>query len=154
MQARLVEATPAKCAAGHVALAAPAVLFLGWLWLDLALLVIPLRSPPAAYLLGAVSYVFLVLLPLGYGAHRLVTSFPGLFQQAGWVVHPLEPLGPSEQYSAKFTYVSRERARTGARRILLRVAQGWVYLEIGAVLAGAVAMVPLFFSAVEYGFGR
>ena len=154
VKAHLVEATPPAGGWGHWLLSAPAICFLGWLWLDLFGVLSPIQSRPLDLLLGALAYVFLVLLPFGYGAHRLVTSFPGLFQQAGWTVQPLEPLKPQDQYTVKYLCLTKERAVTDGKRVLLRVAQGWVYLEIGAILVSAVAMVPLFFSAVEFGFGR
>ena len=154
VKAHLVEATPDAGGWGHWILAAPAICFLGWLWLDLFGILSPLQSRPVDFLLGVLVYVFLILLPFGYGAHRFVTTFPGIFQQAGWTVQPLEAVKPEEQHIVRYVGVTRERAGTDGRRILLRAAQGWVYLEIGAILAGAVAMVPLFFSAVEFGFGR
>lgn len=149
--ARLVEATPGAYGWGHWALSAPLVLFMGWLWVDMfgAITSIPWR--PMAFLFGALVYILLILPPVGYGAHRFVTSFPRLFQQAGWTVHPLESLRPAEQYTVKYVFTERERAATDSRRVLLRVAQGLVYVEIGAILAGFIAMVPLFFSAIEYG---
>lgn len=154
VKAHLVEATPGAGGWGHWVLSAPAISFLGWLWLDLFGIFSPIQSRPVELLLGTLAYVVFILLPLGYGAHRFVTSFPGIFQQAGWTVQPMEPLKPEEQHSVKYVCSSRERAVTDSKRILLRVAQGWVYLEIAAILIGAVAMVPLFFSAVEFGFGR
>ena len=36
----------------------------------------------------------------------------------------------------------------------MRAAQGWVYLEIAAIFIGAIAMIPIFFSVSEFGFGR
>ena len=153
VKARLVEATPVGGAWGHWVLASPAICFLGWLWLDLFGILSPIHSRPVDLLLGALIYIILILLPLGYGAHRFVTSFPAVFQQAGWNVQPVEPVKPGEQHIVRYVGITRERAGTDGRRILLRVAQGWVYLEIAAILVGAVAMVPLFFSAVEFGFG-
>ena len=153
VQAHLVEATPGGGAWGHWVLASPAICFLGWLWLDLFGIISPIDSRPIDLLLGALIYIIVILLPFGYGAHRFITSFPGVFQQAGWNVQPLEPVKPEEQHIVRYVGITRERAATDGRRILLRVAQGWVYLEIAAVLVGAVAMVPLFFSAVEFGFG-
>ncbi len=153
VKAHLVEATPRGVAWGHWVLASPAICFLGWLWLDLFGIISPFQSRPVDLLLGAFIYAIFILLPLGYGAHRLVTSFPGVFQQAGWDVEPLEPVKPEEQHIVRYVCITRERAGIDGRRILMRVAQGWVYLEIAAVLAGAVVMVPLFFSAVEFGFG-
>ncbi len=154
MRAHLVEATPGAGGRGHWVLSAPAIFFIGWLWLDLFRILSPFEARTIDLLLGALAYVVLILLPFGYGAHRFVTSFPGIFQQAGWTVQPLEPVSPEEQHVVRYICASRERAETNGKRILLRVAQGWVYLEIGAILVGAVAMVPLFFSAVEFGFGR
>ncbi|MCY3899392.1 MAG: hypothetical protein OXF86_12505 [Caldilineaceae bacterium] len=153
VKAHLVEATPQGVAWGHWVLASPAICFLGWLWLDVFGIITPFQSRAVDLLLGALVYAIFILLPLGYGAHRFVTSFPGVFQQAGWNVEPLEPVKPEEQHIVKYSCITRERAGTDGRRILMRVAQGWVYLEIAAVLTGAVAMVPLFFSAVEFGFG-
>ncbi|MDE0200289.1 MAG: hypothetical protein OXK78_18935 [Caldilineaceae bacterium] len=154
VKAHLVEATPGAGGWGHWVLSAPAICFLGWLWLDVFGILSPFQSRPVDLLLGTLTYVVLILLPFGYGAHRLVTSFPGIFQQAGWTVQPMEPVKPEEQHIVRYIGITRERAETDGRRILLRVAQGWVYLEIGAILVSAVAMVPLFFSAVEFGFGR
>lgn len=148
-----MEATPGGGAWGHWVLASPVICFLGWIWLDLFVIFSPFHSRPVDLFLGAFIYIILILLPLGYGAHRFVTSFPGVFQQSGWNVQPLEPVKPEEQHIVRYVGISRERAGTDGRRILLRVAQGWVYLEIAAILVGAVAMVPLFFSAVEFGFG-
>jgi hypothetical protein len=34
------------------------------------------------------------------------------------------------------------------------VAQGWVFLEMAAILIGAVVMIPLYFSARDFGFGQ
>ena len=154
VKARLVEMTPGANGWGYWILSAPTVIFLGWLWVDLFAFVTSIPSRPLDLLLGALVYIVCIILPFGYGAHRLITTFPRLFQQAGWTVHPLEPLRPAEQYTTKYVFVSQERAATDIGRILLRVAQGWVYLEITIVLVGAVVMVPLFFSAVEFGFGR
>lgn len=153
VRARLVEMTPGADGFSYWILSAPMIVFLGWLWVDLFEL-FSVASRPVGLTLGVMTYIALILLPFGYGAHRLVTSFPGIFQRAGWTVHPLAPLRPAEQYSVKYIVVSRERAATNVRRILLRVAQGWVYLEIAIVLFGALAIAPLYFSAVEFGFGR
>ena len=154
VRAHLVEATPGGGGWGHWVLSAPAIFFIGWFWLDLFRILSPFQARTIDLPLGALAYVVLILLPFGYGAHRFVTSFPGIFQQAGWTVQPLEPVRPEEQHIVRYICASRERAETDGRRFLLRVAQGWVYLEIGAILVGAVVMVPLFFSAVEFGFGR
>jgi hypothetical protein len=34
------------------------------------------------------------------------------------------------------------------------VAQGWVFIEMAAILIGAVVMLPLYLSALEFGFGQ
>ncbi len=154
VQARLVETTPRANGWEYWILAAPTILFFGWLWVDLFGLFSPIPWQPLELLLGALAYILLILLPFGYGAHRLVTSFPRVFQQAGWTVRPLEPIRPAEWYAVKYVFTAQERAVTDRRRIWLRVAQGWVYLEVGAILIGSMAMVPLFFSAIEFGFGR
>ncbi|MCY4089908.1 MAG: hypothetical protein OXF62_03740 [Caldilineaceae bacterium] len=153
VRARLVEMTPGANGFYYWILSAPVIFFLGWLWVDLVELV-SVASRPVGLTLGAATFVALVILPFGYGAHRLVTSFPGLFQRAGWTVHPLAQLRPAEQYTVKYIVVSRERAATDVPRVLLRVAQGWVYLEIAIVLIGALALPPLYLSAIEFGLGR
>ncbi len=38
-------------------------------------------------------------------------------------------------------------------RLWLRAAQGWVYWEIFVILAGALVAIPLFYSAMDFGFG-
>ena len=153
VQAHLVEATPGAGGWVHWILSAPGICFFGWLWIDLFGLFSPIQSRPLDLFLGALAFVLFILLPLGYGAHRLVTSFPRVFQQAGWTVLPRETVRTEELPGVRYIFATRERGVTDGRRILLRVAQGWVYLEIGAVLVGFVVMVPLFFSAVEFGFG-
>lgn len=153
VQARLVEATPGAGGLGHWVLAAPGICFLGWLWLDFFSLFSPIEPRPLELIIGALAFIALVLVPFGYGAHRIVTSFPSIFQQAGWTVNPLERVEPAEQHSVRYVAHTKERAATDGMRVWLRVAQGWVYLEITAILVGAVAMIPLFFSAVEFGFG-
>jgi hypothetical protein len=154
VQSDLVEATPQAGGWGHWILSAPGIGFIGWLWLDLFSIFSPIDSRPIELVLGVLAFVILILFPFGYGAHRLVTSFPRMFQQAGWTVLPRETVRPQELHNVRYEFTTRERAVTDGRRIMLRVAQGWVYLEIGAILVGFVAMVPLFFSAIEFGFGR
>ena len=117
VQARLVEATPRANGWGYWVLSAPTVVFLGWLWVDLFALFGPILWRPLDLLLGALAYVFLIVLPCGYGAHRFVTSFPRVFQQAGWRVQPCEPLRPAEQYAVRYVFTSQERANTDRRRI-------------------------------------
>jgi hypothetical protein len=87
-------------------------------------------------------------------AHALVTAVPGLFQKAGWDVQPLEPVAERDQYLVRYVPQRRYRAPTNWPRLWLRAAQGWVYIEIFAILAGAIVVVPLFFSALDFGFGR
>lgn len=53
-----------------------------------------------------------------------------------------------------FVEKERERASNSWRRYWLRAAQGWVYLEIAAIVLGFVALGPLFFSALDMGFGQ
>jgi hypothetical protein len=151
--ALLVESTPMANALGYWALASPLILFAGWFWVDLFAYVSPIPWYFVDLLLGIVLYVVLIIFPLGYGMHRLITAFPRIFQHAGWDVQPLEPVKPAEQYSVKYIFKGRRRAETTRQRIWLRAAQGWVYLEIALIFIGAIAMIPLFFSAREFGFG-
>jgi hypothetical protein len=95
-----------------------------------------------------------VVLPLGWLAHRVVTALPVLFQKAGWDVHPLEPVREAEQYLVYYVPQRRQRAANTWPRAWLRAAQGWVYLEIAAILAAGIMLVPLFFSALDAGFGQ
>jgi hypothetical protein len=152
--ADLVEATPESGALGQWLLASPLLLFLAWLWVDLFAHFSPLPWYWVDVLLALVVYAFLIVLPLGVAAHALVTALPWLFQKAGWDVQPLEPITEREQYLVRYVLRRRHRAPTNWPRLWLRAAQGWVYLEIFAILAGAVAAVPLFFSALDFGFGR
>lgn len=150
--ADLVEATPA--AIGQWLLASPLILFLGWLWVDVFAHYSSLPFYWLDALLAVPLYALLLVLPLGVLAHALVTAAPGLFQKAGWDVQPLEPVAERERYLVRYVPQRRHRAPTNWRRLWLRAAQGWVYLEIFVILAGAVAAVPLFFSALDFGFGR
>lgn len=150
--ADLTEATPAPL--GQWLLASPLLLFLGWYWIDLFSYYSPIASRLIDALLGAAVLLLLVILPLGLLAHRLVTALPTLFQNAGWDVHPIEPVREAEQYAVKYQPRRRSRARTTWGRLWIRAAQGWVYLEIAAVLVGGIVMIPLFLSAVDFGFGR
>ena len=152
--ADLIETTPDAGAAFHWALAAPLLLFLAWIWVD----VFTHFSPVGPYWLDAslavVAYAFVFVLPLGLTTHRIITAGPRLFQHAGWDLRPLEPVAPEEQYLVRYAYRARRRAPGSWRRWLMRAAQGWVYLEIATIFTGAVLMIPLFFSATEFGFGR
>jgi hypothetical protein len=151
--ANLSESTPGGNAIGYWLLASPMILFVAWLWVD----VFAYYSPLPRFIdliVGLAFFVFLIVLPLGYGAHWLVTAFPRLFNHAGWDVVPLERVSEAEQYLVRYTYEERIRAERSWSRAWLRAAQGWVYLEIFAIFVGAIAMIPLFFSAVDFGFGQ
>lgn len=150
----LIEATPSVNGLGYWALASPILLFVGWFWVDIFAYFSPIPWRWLDLMLGVVVYVSFFVLPLGYAAHWVVTALPQLFQHAGWDVQPLEPVSPAEQYMVKYLYTEKRRAPTDRRRVWLRAAQGWVYLEIFVIFAGFIVMIPLFFSAVEFGFGR
>lgn len=152
--ADLIETTPDAGAAFHWALAAPLLLFLAWIWVDVFTHYSPVRPFWLDVGLAALAYAVVFVLPLGVAAHRAVTAAPRLFQHAGWDLRPLEPVASEEQYLVRYTYRERRRAPGSWRRWLMRAAQGWVYLEIATIFTGAVLMIPLFFSATEFGFGR
>jgi hypothetical protein len=151
--ADLVEATPGSGALGQRLLATPLLLFLAWVWVDLFAHFSPLPWYWLDALLGLAAFALLLVLPLGVLAHAFITALPGVFQNAGWDVQPLEPVAEREQYLVRYVTQARRRAPTTWPRLWLRAAQGWVYLEIFVILGGAVAAVPLFFSAMEFGFG-
>lgn len=150
---KLIEQTPDYRGLGQWILASPMILFIAWLWIDIFNYYSPLPRM-LDYLVALVLFVAVIVLPFGLLAHRVVTGLPKLFHHAGWDVQALEPIAPEEQYLVKYVYQGTERAQTTWRRRWLRAAQGWVYLEIAAILVGAVAMIPLFFSATEFGFGQ
>ena len=152
--ADLVEATPGHGALGQWLLASPLLLFLAWQWVDLFTHYSPLPWFWLDALLGVLLFALLLVLPLGLLAHALVTALPRLFQNAGWDVQPLEPVAEREQYLVRYTPRARRRAPANWGRLWLRAAQGWVYWEIFVILAGGVAAVPLFFSMLDFGFGR
>jgi hypothetical protein len=154
VQADLVEATPDAGAVGHWLLAAPLILFLAWFWVDLAQAINPSAPRWLTLGIGLLLFVVAIVLPFGYLAHAFVLAWPRLFQHAGWDVEPLEPVKPAEMYTVHYLYQARHRAPWSWRRAWLRAAQGWVYLEILAIFVGAIGMIPLYFSAVEFGFGR
>lgn len=154
VQANLIEATPSLGGLGHWLLASPLLLFLAWNWIALFDALSPTGVPMLDNLVGGLALIIIIVLPLGYGAHRLVTTLPRLFQNAGWDVQPLEPVRTAEQYLVHYDVQERQRAVTTWNRVWLRVAQGWVYLEIVAIFVGAIAMIPLFFSALQFGFGQ
>jgi hypothetical protein len=152
--ADLIEATPPAGALGYWLLASPLLGFLGWLWIDLFRLISPLPWYWLNVLLGVILYIAVIVLPFGYLAHLCVLALPRLFHHAGWEVQPLEPVASAEQYMVRYAYKARHRAANSWRRTWLRAAQGWVYLEIAAIFVGAIGMILLFFSAVEFGFGQ
>jgi hypothetical protein len=149
----LIEQTPGNGALGHWLLASPMLLFIAWLWIDIVNYYSPL--PRAVdYVLASLFYIAVVVLPLGLLTQRIVTAAPRLFHHAGWDVQPRSPVRPEEQYMVNYVYCKRYRAPFSWRSAWTRAGQGWVYLEIAAIFVGAVAMVPLFFSATDFGFGR
>ncbi len=152
--ADLVEATPGANGIGQWILASPLLLFLAWLWVDVFHLLSPVENRAVNLLIGVVIFVALIVLPLGWLTHRLILLLPQLFQHAGWDVQPLAAVKPEEIYTVRYQFRTRHWAANSWARAWLRAAQGWVYLEIIAIFVGAIAMIPLFFSAVEFGFGR
>ncbi len=149
----LIETTPAAGGAGNWLLASPMLLFLLWAWGDLIAYLSPLPRL-LDWAIGILIYVLLLVLPLGVAAFWLVTSLPKLFHHAGWDVQPLESIAPEEEYTVRFTYRDQIRAQTTWRRTWMRAAQGWVFLEIAAIFIGAIAMIPIFLSVSEFGFGQ
>ena len=154
VQANLIEATPSAGGLWHWILASPALLFLLWSWISLFGFFSPLALPAVNIGLGAIIFIVAIVLPFGYLAHRAITALPWLFQNAGWEIYPLEPVREAEKYLVRYDVQERQRATTNWSRIWMRAAQGWVFLEIAAIFAGAILMIPLFFSAVQFGFGR
>ena len=152
--ADLVEATPGSHGLGQWLLASPLLMLLGWTWLDLFAHFSPAPWYWVDVLAGLALFLLVIVLPLGWLAHRLVTAFPRLFQKAGWDVHPLEPVSEAEQYLVQYVPQQRRRAANTWSRTWLRAAQGWVYLEIAAILVAGLMLVPLFFSALDAGFGQ
>lgn len=152
--ADLIEATPSNWGLGQWVLAAPMLIFLLWLWVDWVHVLSPLDVRVVNVFIGALLFIGVIVLPLGYLTHRVVLSFPRIFQHAGWDIQPLERVKPEEIYLVRYRYQARHWAANNWERAWLRVAQGWVYLEIIAILGGAIVMIPLFFSAVEFGFGQ
>ncbi len=152
--ADLIEATPDNRAIGQWILASPFLIFLLWLWVDFVHLLSPLDNRFINVLIGVLLFIGLIVLPFGWLAHRFVLTFPRIFQHAGWDIQPLEPVRSEEMYMVRYRYHERHWAPSSRQRTWLRVAQGWVYLEIIAIFVGAIVMIPLFFSAVEFGFGQ
>ncbi|MEZ4865344.1 MAG: hypothetical protein R3C14_28810 [Caldilineaceae bacterium] len=152
--ADLIEATPGMGGLGHWLLASPTLIFILWLWVDIFQYWSPLSLRWLNLLISVPLFVLVIVLPLGYLAHRLVLSLPRLLQHAGWDIQPLETVRPEEMYTVRYLYQQRHWAPHTWPRLWLRVAQGWVYLEILAIFAGAILMPIIFFSAVDFGFGQ
>lgn len=152
--ADLVEALPENGGLFHWVLASPILLFLLWVWIDIFAHFSPVASYWFDALLAMLIFVLLFVLPLGVGAFYLVTSLPRLFSHAGWDLQPLETVREAEQYMVRYRFANRHRAPHGWGRAWVRAAQGWVYIEIAAILIGAVVMVPIFFSVTDFGFGQ
>lgn len=151
--ADLVETTPGALGLGHWLLASPVILFVAWLWEDIFAYYSPLPGL-LDWLVGAVLFFALVVLPAGLLAHLLVTSLPRLFSHAGWDIQPLEAVSAAEQYTVRYRFQAQHRAGWSWSRLLMRAGQGWVYIEIAAIFVGFIIMIPLYFSAVDFGFGR
>ena len=152
--ADLYETTPDAAGLWHWVLASPMLIFLAWLWVDLFAHYSPVPAFWLDALLGIMLYVAAIVLPLGLLAFELVLAVPRLFAHAGWDVHPLEEFEAADAPLIRFTYRQRQRAKATWPCLLARAGQGWVYLEIVTILLGGVLMVPVFFSATEFGFGR
>jgi hypothetical protein len=152
--ADLIEATPGHGGLGHWVLASPLLLFLCWLWVDLIRALRPFPFDWLNALLGVLLFVALIVLPFGVAAHYMILAAPRLFHSAGWDIVPLEPVAQAEQYLVRYKYRTKHRAKLDWRRIWLRAVQGWVFIEMAVILIGAVVMLPLYMSAVEFGFGR
>ncbi len=154
VSADLVEADSENLGISHWLLASPMLLFLAWLWVDLFAHFSPIAPYWVDAVVSIVIFLMVIVLPLGLVAFFGVTSLPRLFGHAGWDVQPLEPVAESEMYLVRYRYMHRHRAPHSWRQMWFRAAQGWVYLEIAAILIGGVAMIPIFFSASEFGFGQ
>lgn len=153
VEANLIETTPGSGGLFHWILASPLLLFLAWIWIDLFAHFSPVPWYWLDAVLGLALFVAVIVLPFGLGAFHFVASLPRIFGHAGWDVQPLEPIREVEIPMIRFHYQGRIRAANSWSRRWLRIAQGWVYLEVAAVLVGGVLMVPIFFSAVDFGFG-
>ncbi len=152
--ALLIEATPPVNGIGYWLLASPILLFLAWLWVDIFAYYSPIPWRWLDYVLGGTIYWFLFVLPVGYVGHKLVTAFPRPFQHTGWDVQPLEAVRAAEFYAVRYIFTALQPAVRDRQRVWLRAAQGWVYLEVAAIFVGFVVMIPLFFSVLNFGFGR
>lgn len=152
--ADLIETIPERDGLFHWVLASPMLLFLAWTWTDLFAHYSPISIYLLDVLVGLIVLAVLVILPVGLAAFYGVTALPRLFGHAGWDVQPLEPVRESEMHLVRYRFRNRYRAANTWRQAWVRATQGWVYLEIAVILLGGVLMVPIFFSATEFGFGR
>ncbi|MCC6458481.1 MAG: hypothetical protein IT328_26260 [Caldilineaceae bacterium] len=152
--ADLVETDPDNGGLFHWILASPMLGFLAWVWVDLFAHYSPISFYWFDVLLGLLIFALVVVLPLGVGAFFVVSALPRIFSHAGWDVQPLEPVSEAEMHTVRYRYQSRRRASNSWGRAWTRAAQGWVYLEIAAILVGAIVMIPIFFSVSEFGFGQ
>ena len=152
--ADLIEATPGNNGLGFWLLASPLLAFLGWVWADLFAYYSPIPWRLLDIVIAVALMFFVFVLPLGWLAHRFVTSQPRVFQNAGWDVQPLEPVRAEEAYLVRYVAQDRRRAPNNWSRQVMRAGQGWVYLEMAAILLSFVFLIPLFLSAVDLGFGR
>jgi len=153
IDADLLEATPSANGLWHWILASPLLLFIAWNWIAIADTLSPIPWMWVNIVLSGIAFIALLVLPLGNLGFLVVSMFPRIFQHAGWELQPRETYEIERMYSAKYTYLKRARATTNWSRIFLRAAQGWVYLEIFVIFAGAILMIPLFWSASQFGFG-
>ncbi len=154
VDADLVETIADNGGLWHWILASPILLFLAWIWVDIFSHFSPIPFYWLDVAIGIVIFGVVLVLPLGVGAFYLVGALPRLFGHAGWDVQPLMPVREAEMYTVRYRYQSRYYAATSWIQTWARAAQGWVYIEIAAILVGAVAMIPIFFSASDFGFGQ
>jgi hypothetical protein len=154
VHADLVEAIPDNSGLFHWILASPILIFLAWVWIDVFAHFSPIPYYWVDALLALLIFAVVAVLPLGVAAFYLVTSLPRLFGHAGWDVQPLEPVSEAEMYTVHYRYQGRHRAANSWEQWWIRAAQGWVYIEIAAILVGGVMMIPIFFSVTDFGFGQ
>ena len=153
VKADLVESTPTWAGLGYWILAAPTLGFLAWLWVDLIGALSPIASGWLNVLIELLLFALLIVLPFGYLAYWLITAFPALFQHAGWEVVPLEDVRLEEVYAVRYRYQARRRGRLTWERLLMRLGQGWTFLEIALILGSALALPAIMLSAGRFGFG-
>ena len=152
--ADLIEATPERNGLLEWILASPMIVFLLWAWVDLFAWLSPIPWYWLDALVGTAVFALLIVLPLGLVTHWIVTAIPSVFQRAGWELQFLEPVDEAKVPFTRWEIRTYRRAPTSWARLWLRAAQGWVWLEMATILVGGIVMIPLFFNAVEFGFGR